>query len=203
MQIHASSHAIRTDSRSRYDAFSYRQRLVHYEPVKYRQDSGPEEKILNCSRCDSFETLSIHCFPIPIDQDDPHFPAYHSDGSKRCNYNLLVNQHTPLLRCMPFTRSLLGQVKLGYRNQLNQLSSFLDASTIYGSTDCEMRKLRLFKQGKLNFTDLGWDWTQWHRYNLLFSFNREALPQGQQERDCRTLPSKMCFMAGWATKYKT
>ncbi|GMT37108.1 hypothetical protein PFISCL1PPCAC_28405, partial [Pristionchus fissidentatus] len=128
---------------------------------------GTREKILNCSRCDSFDSLSIHCFPIPIDHDDPHFPAYHNDGSKRC---------------MPFTRSLLGQVKLGYRNQLNQLSSFLDASTIYGSSDCETSKLRLFKQGKLYFTDLG--------------FNREMLPQGQQERDCRTLPAKMCFMAG-------
>ncbi|GMR45293.1 hypothetical protein PMAYCL1PPCAC_15488, partial [Pristionchus mayeri] len=128
---------------------------------------GAEEKVLNCSRCDSHESLSVHCFPIPIDHDDPHFPRYHNDGSRRC---------------MPFTRSLLGQVKLGYRNQLNQLSSFLDASTIYGSSECEMKKLRLFKNGKLNFTDLG--------------FNREALPQGQQERDCRTLPSKMCFVAG-------
>ena len=43
---------------------------------------------------------------------------------------------------------------LGPRDQINQITSFLDGSNIYGSNAEEQHELRLMTRGKLKYTDL-------------------------------------------------
>ncbi|KRZ98105.1 Peroxidasin -like protein [Trichinella sp. T8] len=123
--------------------------------------------LLNCQRCDSHETVSVNCWPIKIPENDPYFPSTFDDGSPRC---------------MHFARSLIGQLKLGYREQMNQLTSYIDASNVYGSNDCIASDLRLFNQGKLNISK--------HLPGI-----QNTLPFGFKDPDCR-MHSSDCFIAG-------
>lgn len=65
---------------------------------------GFGDSIIDCRSCDSPRTVHPECAPIPIPPNDPWFP--HIDrGNGR-----------PM--CIPFTRSLPGQLTLGKRRLL-------------------------------------------------------------------------------------
>ena len=58
-------------------------------------------------------------------------------------------------RCMEFVRSMPAfnaQCGLGPREQVNQITAFLDASNVYGSEVSESRSLRLGRGGRLRVT---------------------------------------------------
>ncbi|XP_019615202.1 PREDICTED: LOW QUALITY PROTEIN: C-reactive protein-like, partial [Branchiostoma belcheri] len=79
-----------------------------------------QEEGLVCS-CDSEDE---HCFNINVPSDDPDFAGR---------------------PCLPFARSLSSPNEgchLGRRQQLNQITAFVDASNVYGSSDEEIEELR-------------------------------------------------------------
>jgi len=72
----------------------------------------------------------------------------------------------------------------GFREQLNQVTAYVDASHTYGSDICESKKLREFVGGRLKVT----------RHpggaNL-----KDLLPLTSNHPECKT-PSGQCFEAG-------
>ena len=73
-----------------------------------------------------------------IFQGDPFYPP--------------INITTGRPFCLAFTRSMPGQLTLGFREQMNQITSFADASNVYGSDLCEMvSTLHRVLEGQLTF----------------------------------------------------
>ncbi|OWF41499.1 Peroxidase-like protein [Mizuhopecten yessoensis] len=105
--------------------------------------------------------LSSACFPIKIPINDTRFTK----------------------SCMSFTRSAAA-VKNGcdpdYRQQINQLTSYLDASNVYGSTLESQERLREKSGGRMRVSDQG-----------------DLLPSYKNNTCILTNPSKThCFDAG-------
>ncbi|XP_043667765.1 peroxidase-like isoform X2 [Vespula pensylvanica] len=107
--------------------------LAH-TPVRKMVSSG---KPISCCRTDG-NTLSprhIHpdCAPISVPDRDPVYG-------------------TQYVRCMNYVRSLAvlrSECTFGPLEQMNQVSHFLDGSTIYGSDLTKSRELREFQGGRL------------------------------------------------------
>lgn len=129
--------------------------------------TGPSESILDCSSCDSDKNVHPECLPMPIPANDPFFPNT-KDGKPQC---------------LHFARSLNAQEKLGNREQMNQITAFVDSSNVYGSDACEARMLRTFSGGLLN--------SSLHPVPGL----KDLLPQTNSHPECKA-PSGLCFEAG-------
>ncbi|XP_076309330.1 salivary peroxidase/catechol oxidase-like isoform X2 [Tachypleus tridentatus] len=109
------------------------------------------------------------CLEISISKDDPFF-SKHGET------------------CMEFVRSLPSPrplCSLGSREQLNQLTAFIDASNVYGSTKIEEEELRQHSNGLLRVSRLG---------------NVELLPkETDQNVECEQSQANndfLCFKAG-------
>ena len=106
--------------------------LSHVPVFRFKNGSG----IQCCTEEGEFLPFSLShptCFPIEIPADDGFFRPFRQ-------------------RCMNFVRSMIGvreDCSLGYADQLNQITSYLDASNIYGSTDEDQRQLRAGQGGLL------------------------------------------------------
>ena len=128
---------------------------------------GFADSILDCKACDSNSRVHPECLPISIPQGDPFYPQINITSGRDF--------------CLGFTRSMPGQLTLGFREQMNQITSFADASNVYGSDVCEMRELRTFSGGRLNATRL--------------RRGKDLLPQTAENSECKS-ESGLCFEAG-------
>ncbi|XP_065315508.1 chorion peroxidase-like [Gordionus sp. m RMFG-2023] len=114
------------------------------------------------------------CLPLPIPNNDSIFNQFNHS-------------------CMEMMRSLPGiyeNCRLGPRQQINQLTSFIDGSVIYGSTPKDALELRTLQNGMLK--------TLKHPLN---SHMKDLLPlsNGTRSEECTLLLQDKkypCFLAG-------
>ncbi|XP_055342135.1 uncharacterized protein LOC129590786 [Paramacrobiotus metropolitanus] len=129
---------------------------------------------LSCRECDSQFTVSQECRPIRVPQGDPVMASFDQRGR-------------PL--CLSFTRSQSRQGSDGRRQQVNQLSSYLDGGMVYGTSRCFTRRLRSLNNGLLITTRH----PQGGKDLLQQSTNQNDV----ESQECRSVNrANRCFLAG-------
>lgn len=114
----------------------------------------------------NFADFHPECFPIRLPDDDP----VHGNLGERCQ-DYARSATAPRTGCT-----------FGPREQLNQVTSFIDASVIYGSSKSEADALRSFSGGKLKTQKNG--------------YGKPLLPISSNLEECRPVRSQKCFKSG-------
>ncbi|XP_060583221.1 peroxidase-like [Ruditapes philippinarum] len=118
----------------------------------------------NIECCGEGNENRTECFSIRIPADDPFF-------SRTC-MGLVRSAPAPEHNCEP-----------GSREQMNQVTSYIDASAIYGSTENQTISLRAFKGGLLKFYEDN-------------EKRSEQLPPAPSDKCTIEAPEDHCTMAG-------
>ncbi|XP_076046647.1 salivary peroxidase/catechol oxidase-like isoform X2 [Oratosquilla oratoria] len=146
--------------------------FVDHDITATAQTKGPAGETIKCCFEGALNNDTIihpECLAIQIPKNDSFYSSFNKT-------------------CMEFTRSAPApRCELGPRDQLNQLTAYLDGSIIYGSTSEEMDNLRQHTDGllKTQVTDDG----------------RELLPPSNDSNDGCNLKTQMgwhryCFQSG-------
>ena len=115
--------------------------FIDHDLTSTPQTRGFNHSLIRCCSEDGTmldnpdEFLHPDCMPIEIPTNDNFYSKFNAT-------------------CMEFVRSSPGprpDCSLGPRDQINQITSYLDASNIYGSTKDEQDSLRLGRFGNLYF----------------------------------------------------
>uniref|UniRef100_A0A6A7FUB4 Peroxidase-like n=1 Tax=Hirondellea gigas TaxID=1518452 RepID=A0A6A7FUB4_9CRUS len=130
---------------------------------------GSDNSVISCCSSGNFrssEELHPECLAIAIPEQDQFYSRFGQ-------------------RCMNFVRSMPAISRtctFGPRQQMNQITSYLDASNVYGSSVEESQRLRLFRGGELKQAVRG---------------GRSLLPPNERDEECQSpAPDKPCFGAG-------
>lgn len=156
--------------------------FVLHDLAHVAQSVGHKGHRIKCCNIKEEDKLNKHreCWPIFINnQKDPIFTQ--------------LNQN-----CMEYVRSSptvrVGCV-LGAREQINQVTSFLDASTVYGSSEEEAKSLRAFNDGLLRGQFISTSNGNKKKRNL-DELLHQLLPAIETSQDCRSKNRTRCFKAG-------
>uniref|UniRef100_A0A034VZV8 Chorion peroxidase n=2 Tax=Bactrocera dorsalis TaxID=27457 RepID=A0A034VZV8_BACDO len=128
-------------------------------------------ELVECCAANGAQALPEHkrhfaCMPIMVSPDDDFYGTFN-------------------VRCMNFVRLSLApntDCKVGYGKQRSKVSHFIDASTVYGSSEATARELREFNGGRLRMSK---------------DFGRDLLPMISDKKACESDdPGKTCYKSG-------
>nr|CAD7425233.1 unnamed protein product [Timema monikensis] len=156
--------------------------FVAHDVAHTPQMSGFDGSRLKCCSV-NFSDFHPECFPIRLPERDP----VHGRAGDKC-------QEYSRSASAPRTGCTLGEslssyrpvacrgVSQGPREQLNQVTSFMDASMVYGSSNEQVSQLRAFSGGQLT-SQRGPSGTM-------------LLPPDKNTLDCRFNGTQNCFLSG-------
>jgi peroxidase len=130
----------------------------------------PDGSLPDCSSCDSGKTNPNSCNPISIPKDDLFFPPVDPDSGQK--------------KCMDFVKSR-STTFLGWKDQFNGISAWIDSSNVYGTFKCQADHLRLKAGGRMNFL----------AHPLSPHIFKPLLPRHATNHECVS-SSSLCFNAG-------
>ncbi|XP_076315047.1 salivary peroxidase/catechol oxidase-like [Tachypleus tridentatus] len=148
--------------------------FVDHDLTNTATSEGKDGSFVTC--CDEMiqgnkSLLHPECYPIKIPHDDPFFGPH--------NVTCMNFVRASPVGCWEFGKNTCR----GQRQQLNQITSFLDGSSVYGSTDEQASQLRTYKGGMLKSSIMG---------------GREMLPMNKDKKSSCGNPEQhqYCFISG-------